>query len=449
MRPLAPLFALLLSGCFCLDAFDRYEEAIEDAENFAKAGPNLSVPPVAPTVASQGGQAVDADGLYRPDRRLRQRMARNEVPQIDDRWGLFAELKDGPIDPATGGVLFCDLRLPGTPWYASRPDMEAALTLGSTPTMFLVGEDNRDATVVTAPIPSLTTGDPIKLVLEDRDLFGRNDHLDSANGSYAGAFPLLLVGNARELHATCRSMRRDDVQRRLSTRQREADEALTAFDRARVLDEAAPDWGYPWPQHEDAEAAIERVPALVGWGHTSVGPLLDRLDATKTAWETDAQAAVETTKARATPVGTTARAPGDRVDLTLEQLACDAGVDALFTAGGVPSEELRPRCVAELKVSAPVSAAGLAPFTIEPRAVIPGAGGVDVVLPAGRTEPLYVRAVFVDGSHTVPPPTEVSPGSDVRLLLEAQGDYGNTSTLQQGVMLRVERGSTPLFLLLR
>lgn len=451
--PLLILLLLLgpaLAGCTaCFDAFDQYNDAVSGIENQAKAGPSGIAPQVASSLPGGAGMATSASGLYRPDRRLAERMGRNEIPQIDGRWDLFADLKDGPVDPATGGVLFCDLRLPGTPWYASRPDMEAGLTLGGQPTMYLVGEDNRDATVVTAPIPALKAGDPIKLVLEDRDLFGRNDHLDSASGSYAGVFPLLLVGDARELHATCRGMRRDEVQRRVALRRTDADRALTTFDQARAVDLSAPDFGYPWPHHEDAEAALEQVPALVGWSDPSVRPLMDRLEAVKTAWDTDARAAVKQTTSSATPVATQVQAPGGRVNLALEQVACDAGVAALFAAGGVPAEELQPQCVIELRMTSPVSAVTLPPYSIEPRAIVPGAGGVDVVLPDGRTEALYVRAVFVDGSYVSPPPTQVAQGADVRLLVEVQYDHGNTPTLQQGVMARVERGSSPLFLLLR
>ena len=461
-RVLLPLLllplGLIAAGCTaCLDAFDRYTDVAEEANNLSKSGqgglaPSLPTPPPPPGSLSSPQVTVPARAgglLYRPDRRLEARLARNEIPQLEERWDLFATLKDGAVDPATGGVLVCDLRMPGTPWYKSRPDMEATLTLGSHPAMVLVGEDNRDATVVTAPIPKLAAGDPIKLLLEDRDFIGRNDYLDSARADYAGVFPLLLVGDGRDLHATCRGMRPPEVQRRLALRKRQADEALATFDRARALDPTAPDWGYPWPHHDDAEAAIERVPALVGWGDPDVRPMLDRLAATQAAWEQDASAAVKNVQASALPLGSRAPAPGGRVDLTVHGVVCDAGVTSLYARYGVTTALSEPECVVELQVSAPASAAELPPLGIDSRAQIPGAGGVDMVLSNGRTEPLVVQAVVVGGAGQSPPPARVEVGMDLRLLLGLSTATGDSQPLAQAVMLRIERGKTPLFLLLR
>jgi hypothetical protein len=455
---LLPTLGLSAAGCTaCFDAFQQYTDVVEQAENLDKSGSGWSGP--APSAPSPPNASVTPPGsaspaaysqlLVRPDRRLEARLQRNEIPQLSDRWDLFAELKDGPVDPATGGVLVCDLRLPGTPWYQSRPDMEAALTLGSQPAMYLVGEDNRDATVVTAPIVGLTTGDPIKLVVEDRDFIGRNDHLDSARGAYAGVFPLLMVGDARDLHVTCRGMAKHEVQRRLALRKQQADEALTAFDQARELDPAAPDWGYPWSLHEDAEAAIERVPALAGWRDPDVRSMLDRSAGTRADWDREARASVRQMQASATPVATRVPAPGGRVDLTVQRAVCGSGISPLFTGYGIHTDDVLPNCVVELKISAPVSPAELPPSGIDNRALIPGAGGVDLVLSDGRTEPLHVEAVVVDGAHQSPPPGRVEVGADVRMLLRLESDYGGGSPVPTAPMIRVERGATPQFLLLR
>ena len=453
MRSLVLLVALTLplalAGCrSCLE--DLVEERIQEAQQYGNASqqhdPNSPWPGATPAGdLPEHGET----GFYRPDRRLEARRDRNEVPQVRGRWDLFAELKDGPVDPATGGLLVCDLRLPGTPWYASRPDMEAALTLGGHPTMYLVGEDNRDATVVTAPIPALAAGDAVKLVVEDRDLIGRNDHLDQANSAYSGAFPMLLVGDARELHATCRGMRAPEVQRRLAPAKRDADATLQLLSDALKPDPAAPDWGYPWQLQDDAEAAIEQVPALVGWRDPAVKPLLQRLDGIKADWDRDARASVDRAKAGATPTGTTTRAPGGRVDVAVRRTVCDAAVTPLYAGYGLDTQYGVPTCVVELALLAPVSGVELPSGVLDADVRIPGAGKVEVVLPAGHTEELRLQAWVRGGAQVTPAPTRVEHGTELVMVLAQQSDYGNGSALSWGPMLRVEGGASPLFLLLR
>ncbi len=294
----------------------------------------------------------------RPDSGLERRAAVDQIPQLADRWQLFGSLKDGPIARVEGGVLVCDLRLPGSPWWKSRPDMQATLELDGHE-QILVGENNRDATVVTAPLKSLDTGDSLKINVEDRDLLTRNDYIDGGTTTFPGSFPLLIVGTGDKLHATCRVLRPDAVAKRLRKAAPQAEHGVAAFERARGVDLAAPDLGYPWTEHQTAEANLDAVAALVGWQDPEVAPRRARLKEAKAAQMRTLADAVQTQIPKSTPPGRAAKRPGGG-SLKLIALICG---DASMTKFG----ELAPECAVQVE----------------------GDGsGADLVYPDGRTEPL-------------------------------------------------------------
>jgi hypothetical protein len=83
--------------------------------------PTVPIPvtlPGSPPASSPTLPAALRSGLAdlgcRSTRRLEERAAAREVPQIEDAYELFGELTAVAIDPAVGGVLVCDLRLPGS-----------------------------------------------------------------------------------------------------------------------------------------------------------------------------------------------------------------------------------------------------------------------------------------------------------------------------------------------
>ncbi len=323
------------------------------------AAPAVPAAPLLDGAAPIAPEIVEAQTWgMRPDSSLERRAKANQIPQLSDRWALYGSLKDGPLASVEGGVLVCDLRLPGSPWWKSRPDMQAILEIGGGKA-YLVGENNRDATVVTAPLRELKTGDAIKLGVEDRDLLTKNDWIDGGDTTFPGAFPLLIAGTGGKLHATCRLLRPDVVATRLKDAAKQAEKALIAFEGARGVDLTAMDLGYPWNEHQSAESGLDGVAALVGWSDPAVEPRRRRLAKAKSDELRTLADAVKSQVARATPVGRPARRP-DEGNLIVVALHCgDAARSKLGDAA--------PPCVLE----------------------IGGEGsGVDLVWPNGRTEAL-------------------------------------------------------------
>lgn len=342
------LLILLLSGCF----------------------PSAPPPPApTPTPSAPGASAALPPPLhqgdnnpttwgFRPDSQIERRAAANQIPQLADRWELFGQLKDGPVPSVAGGVLVCDLRLPGSKWWQSRPDMQAMLTIGSTK-QTLIGENNRDATVVTAPLASLNTGDSIQLSVEDRDLLTKNDFIDAGKTEFPGAFPLLITGLGGKLHSTCRLLRPDAVAERLAGAVTAAERGVSGFERARGVDLRAQDLGYPWTEHQTAESSMDAVAGLVGWSHAELTDRRRRFTEAKAAQMRTLADAVQTQLAKATPVGRDARRPGD-TSFRVDALIC--GEDARARFG-----DTAPQCALQFG----------------------GTGtGVDLVWPDGRTEAL-------------------------------------------------------------
>ena len=310
----------------------------------------------------------------RPDSSLERRAAANQIPQLEGRWALYGSLADGPIATVNGGVIVCDLRLPGSAWWQSRPDMQATLEIGGQPQV-LVGENNRDATVVTAPLKALATGDVLKLNVEDRDLLTKNDYIDGGTTTFPGSFPLLITGHAGKLHATCRLLKPDAVAERLKVAARQAEYAVTAFEKARGVDLTARDLGYPWNEHQAAEGGLDSVAALVGWQDPEVAPRRERLKKAKAAQMRTLADAVQTQIPRSTPAGRAAKRPGGG---SLKLIAWLCGQAASTTFG-----EAAPDCALQIE----------------------GEGeGAELVFPDGRTEELRLMEGHPDhleAEHTL------------------------------------------------
>ena len=147
----------------------------------------------------------------RPDRDLPGRMRQNVVPQLPDARDRFSDATDPP-GPVQGGLLLCDLQMPGTSWFLSRPDIRARVRFGSSAPVVVDGPDNRDQVTVSVPVASLEVGQELAIEALDRDLFNRDDFLDRGEVSYAGRFPLFLTGAGRKLRATCRLMDSETVE---------------------------------------------------------------------------------------------------------------------------------------------------------------------------------------------------------------------------------------------
>ncbi len=360
-----PCVLLLAAGCLpSREGTVPVATPTPEAPAVPAVDPSILPPPLAADPVSEQRWAL------RPDSALERRAKANQIPQLPDRWALFGTLTDGPVGSVTGGVLVCDLRLPGSPWWKSRPDMQATLTLGDSEQV-LVGENNRDATVVTAPIASLSTGDSLSLSVEDRDLITRNDFIDAGSVAFPGSFPLLITGAGGKLHATCRLLAPDAVATRRTEASRLMKMGLVAYESARGVDLSAQDLGYPWAQHQSAEAGLDAIAALAGWSDPELGPARERLVAAKAAQMRTLADAVQGQIPRSTPVDRAAKRPGGG---SLKVIALRCG-ESLRAALG----EQAPECALQ----------------------IDGDGdGADLVFPDGRTEPLHPIEGHPD--HLVP-----------------------------------------------
>jgi len=317
----------------------------------------------------------------RPDSLLESRAARDQIPQLEDVREIFQTMRDGPsVDTLNGGLLICDLRLPGTPWFQSRPDVRASFRIGASPPLLADGHNNRDVVTLSVPVATLKSGDRLRIEVLDRDLFSKDDYLDSAEAMFPGRFPMIMSGALRKLQATCRHFDASGVRERLGPAQERADASVSVWRSAaeRGLNPAKLDFGYPWTLHEAGEDAIDGVAGLVGWGHAAVGPLRERRLAVLSVWErlvaggvADAQAAAEDP---AKPLDLDGLAVGPF------QLLCGSAVKAAL-AGTDAAGQGAPRCALSMPITEGQVGASLA-----------GGRSLDLVYPGGRTEALVLVA---------------------------------------------------------
>jgi hypothetical protein len=329
------------------------------------------------TPASGRPGAASAFGL-RPDRGLERRAASNLVPQLADARALFVGLVDGPAaDAIEGGLLLCDLQLPDTPWFRSRPDVRARFQVGDAPVALADAHDNRDTSTLSVPVDRLVAGQRLRIEVFDRDLFNKDDFLDAAEAPFPGHFPMIFAGREGKLQATCRHLGAAGVARRLGPALTWADAEVAALESAlgSGADPAASDLGYPWAAHTAAEDAIDEVAALVGWSTASVVVLRGRRSAGLETWRVGARGVVQ-------DLLRTARPGGDTVDLGSGArvgpvaLLCGEAVTAAL-AGTRAGGQGAPRCVLE------VAMVGVA---LPP--LLPGGRTLDLVYEDGGTEPL-------------------------------------------------------------
>lgn len=339
-------------------------------------------------------------------------MRQNVVPQLPDARDRFSDATDPP-GPVQGGLLLCDLQMPGTSWFLSRPDIRARVRFGSSAPVVVDGPDNRDQVTVSVPVASLEVGQELAIEALDRDLFNRDDFLDRGEVAYAGRFPLFLTGAGRKLRATCRLMDSETVAGWVESALASASQPLASFEKAaaRPIRWARQDLGYPWHEHVAAEDAIDGVAALQGWGDAPRA-LAARLEAAREARNARAAEAVRS-------MGASAHAPDAVLGLDADSvgpftLHCGAAARAVLAGTAAAGDA--PRCVLDVGYS------GDSPITL-------GAGigwRLDAVFARGTTEPLYHVAdkpghvYFVVGG--VPHAAGRSPLRDVALIRAVDGE---------------------------
>lgn len=373
----------------------------------------------------------DAPGC-RGDRRIEARAAVGEIPQLPDAYEIFGELRGVALDPAVGGLLVCDLRLPGTPWFQSRPDMQARLRLGGGPERILNGHDNRDEVVVTAPLASLASGEAISVSVEDRDLFNKNDYIDGATGSYEGIFPLILTGTAKKLHVLCQHVPAAAVAAQLPPLRAALGTSVAAYEAAtQTTDQSAEDWGFPWSRRVQAELDLEAVVARIGWGDARVTPLRHRLQAVATGWAALAGPEVAAAAASATPAGSPRVAPGGQVTVTVGARGCGSTARSMVLAAGGLEEQV-PRCVLELHLEATAAAV---PFPV-------AMDGLTLTLPGGAAPELVNAAGWTQGLVAIPvpaAPATLAPGTPTTILVREDSLcwWGGREPVEDAVVLRL------------
>ncbi len=367
------------------------------------------------TTSAAGSTAGRKGGIgwtVRPDSHLEDRAARNLLPQLPDVREVFTAIQDAPVgDALQGGLLLCDLRMPGTPWFKSRPDMRAKFTVGGSALMLADGRNNRDVVTLGVPVERLARGDTLSIELFDRDLFSKDDFLDEATTTFPGHFPLIFAGSAGKLQATCRHMPAAAVAQRLPGSTKNAEESMVAWETGMKdgLDVRGRDLGYPWDAHEDMEDGIDGVAALVGWSHATVTSLRSRRTASYGSWIADAKGMVEQMKIGAGGMDSEIDLAANGASVGPFEVVC--GTDAVRAAlapTGLAADGL-PRCVLGAVTSGGEGTEG-------------GVAGrrLDVVFPDGRSEDLEFlvnhggKAWF--GSHGVPSAMGRSPLQDAALL---------------------------------
>lgn len=418
LAPALALGACLLGGCLEEAVPPRAALEPPSTPSASTSGP-ASVPPTgSPSAAPLPAAAPLDDPLSRTD----------HIPQLRDAWSLFGEMKDGPLPSVEGAVLLCDVRVPSSGIFFRRPDILGKLTLRGGTTQRLIGANNREATVLTAPLHRLATGDSVELVLEDRDLFSRNDFLDRARAEYAGAFPMLLVGEQRKLHGTCRVLRPDAVAARYDAEQPAADAAVSAYGASITPDPTRDQFGHPGVQLRAAQDAILGLVALRGWADGPAGALKARLARHRGDWTARAAEAVASARAAATPLGTPADLPGGG-SLTVLRHLCGAEADAARRAMR-PELDSLGGCALELELT-------------------PGPSRLAGVLPDGSTGALRVDAAERDG-QPIDPLRALEGAGPRRLLAAPQADLLSAASdaARDAVLLRAtHRGQAAFFAL--
>lgn len=388
MRGPALCAALLLSGCcFPVDAPNEAPTPPPGAPSGEPAGAVDGAGAVAPPGGQLPGGATRGQGSFsphwslRPDSRLEERAGKNLVPQLADARTLFTSITDGPSkELVEGGLLVCDLRMPGTPWFRSRPDMRARFHLGKAPVALADGRNNRDAVTLSTPMSALGRGESLRVEVLDRDLFNKDDFLDAAETSFPGHFPLILAGAANKLQATCRHLDASGVAQRLPEARQSAQSAMDGWVEAlgESLDARAPDLGYPWPKHEAMETGIDGVAALLGWGGAPVPSLRATRSAELATWNANAQGMVKQLTAAA-PEATAVVDLGSASAGPFEVVCGEAPLRAALS-GAAGIEDGLPRCALGVTLTGGVAS----------EEGLPGGRKIDLVFPDARTERLQL-----------------------------------------------------------
>ncbi len=317
------------------------------------------------------------------DTGIERRAEQNLVPQLDDAWELFGSMSDAdPADAVSGGLLLCELRLPGTKMFRSRPDIQGRFDIDGQPRVIANGHDNRDSAVLSVPIKGLAKGDTIKVTVVDRDLFTRDDLIDAAQTAWPGHFPLLLTGLADTMHGTCRHLDATTVSRRLTPALERARTALTRWEAqlGRGVDLGGADLGYPWDQHRALEAGIDGVAALVGWRQADVASLRSSFVSGRERWASLAEVgAADALRGATAPEGTVALG-----GVTLGPVSRRCGADAKAVMAAAAPDVEAPACLIEVIV------AGAAP------GLDPGSAQIDLLYAGGHTDRPAVLAVTAD-----------------------------------------------------
>jgi len=313
--------------------------------------------------------------LTRADSQLEDRAKRNDIPQVGDRRAEFAALVDAPAGDITGGRLFCDLQMPNTPWFRSRPDMRARFTLGRGATMIADGHDNRDNVTLAVPVATLAAGDSIRVEVHDRDLFNKDDFLDAVDATFPGHLPLIAQGGAKKLQITCRHQGADVVANRFAAASAAGARAMETW-RTSLGDALHParlDLGYPWVTHRAMEDGIDGMAALVGWEEATVATARQDRIASLAAWERQATALVKTLRADALP-GKDAVAVDGLGTVGPISVTCGEEAVRALLAGTPVAGEASPPCVVQTVTDADFAASARWEMAL--------------VMPEGRTESL-------------------------------------------------------------
>jgi len=416
----AALSALLLVAGCCVPVSPPSAPTPPPPASTPAPPPPSAAPPAAASSGVPPATAANPRWTLRPDSGLEERAQANIVPQIPDARGEFSAISDGPsVESIRGGVVLCDISMPGTPWFKSRPDIRARLTIGEDSVVTADGRNNRDAVTLSAPVTSLARGESLRVEVLDRDLFNKDDFLDAAQGTFQGHFPMLLAGARGKLQVTCRHLGADWVEARrghaVETASQAAEVRQQALDNG--LDAAAFDFGFPWEAHREADEALDALAALVGWSALPASELRGGRLMSLVSWRKAASGRVSELRATASYPGKTVQV-GETALGPFVKYCGAAAKEAL--AGTAAAGQGAPRCVLEIGMPG-----------VEPIAAEFGSHRIDVVFADGRTERLVLRGA-TDGRGFF----------SVDGLASALG----RDPLQDVVLLRITDGTTAQFI---